>query len=609
MRLNRAILVLSALSFAAAGCGESSEAQKANGSPCAENAECRSNLCVNGTCIAPCSVSSCGAGEICAPSGLCVSAVCSDSAPCADAQKVCSNGQCIVPECSDAAPCADEGKVCREYRCYSPECSDTAPCGGGKICENGYCVDPECSDTAPCGGIKICENGKCIDPECSDSAPCDGGKICEDGKCVYECTAAKPCADSSEVCVSGKCLAECDDDRPCGDSLRTCLNGRCVVLPEDACAKGTCPEGKVCGEDGACFDGACSVIDACDDGLFCQNLSCVSRDKVVCYADGDCGSGYACDNKKCVPETSCSMTRTCAGGLVCHNGVCAAPVSAPCSKTKACPDDAQTCVEGQCITCACKDGESCAADGSCFGAKTSDSGKVSVGDDCVWATFAPHCDRNRRFSCVDGKVSMTDCGAKICANAPEEGLGCYEPCENDGDFYGECIGWTDIIQFTRVCSDTSDGKRVWSLQKGYKDCSSGCSNGRCNFVPEEFGGQCSEQSYPDACQGDWLTYCYSGYMAGTDCKTYSAAHFCALPSENAQKLYNALDPSSKLIGACAEACAESGKTRFECLRDSEGNVVSMRYLCATATDGKLADFEAGYTQCTVGCNAETGLCI
>ena len=568
MRTTRIAIAMTALLFLVNGCSESSETEKDNGASCQSGSECRSNLCVNYTCTEPCTVFSCGEGEICLPSGICEA------------------------ECSAAKPCTD-----------------------GKVCEGGKCVakvEAECSATKPCTDGKVCEGGKCVakvEAECSAEKPCADDKICEDGKCVYECTAAKPCT-GGKVCISGKCKPECDDDRPCKQNDRACIDGRCVFRPEDACTKGSCAAGTVCGEDGACFAGECSTIDACADGLFCQNAKCVTREQVVCHGDVDCGEGYGCDQNKCVPESSCSMTRTCPNNWVCHQGTCQAPVSAQCSKARACPDATQTCVENKCVTCHCAETEVCVGDGRCVDAKTSESGKVSAGDACSHETFMQHCDNNRQFSCIDGKVSVANCGARVCANAPEEGVGCYESCENDDDFIGECVGSYNFqAHFTRVCSTTDDGKRVWSLQKGYKECTTGCTNGRCNYIPADYGQQCTATSYPDKCQGDWLSYCYIGYSTGTDCKTYSKDHICALPSENAQKMFGAIDATEKLIGACALPCSEPGKTRVACVKSPEGGVVSMRYLCATSTTGQLVDFEAGYTQCTVACNVESGLCV
>ena len=595
MRMTRIAIAMAALLLTVTGCNETGDVGKDVGATCDSDGECRSNLCVNHTCIKPCTPTSCADGEECSPSGLCKPASCSETKPCADPNEVCKDGVCVekVAECSETKPCADPNEICKDGVCVEKvaECSETKPCADpNEVCEDGVCVEKaaECSETKPCA---------------------DPNMICEDGVCVYECTAAKPCADKTKVCVDGKCRSECDDERPCTGEHRVCVEGQCVFRPENACEVGTCEEGMVCGEDGVCFAGECSTIDECAEGLFCQNAKCVSREEVVCYRDADCGEGYGCDQNKCVPSSSCSMTRTCPNNWICHEGTCKAPVSAVCSKTKPCPDEGQTCVENQCVTCHCKASELCVGDGVCVDANTSESGKVTVGDPCAWDSFTRHCDKNRVFSCSEGKVAMTNCGARVCADAPEEGIGCYDSCENEGDFIGECVGWTTSMQFTRVCSTTKDNKRVWSLQKGYEECVTGCTNGRCNYVPDDYGQQCTSSTYPDKCQGDWLSYCYYGYATGTDCTTYSSEHICALPSENAQKMYDEIDETGALIAACVLPCTEPGKTHFECVETPDGSVVSMRYLCATSTTGQLVDFEAGYTQCHVACNVESGLCV
>ena len=604
MKTIHATAVLVSLILLSAGCNESSH-KGSIGTSCMENDDCLSGLCINHTCIEPCTPTSCGSGQYCANSGICEAFVCSDQMPCQDKTQVCQNGTCVFPECSEDNPCKDN-KICSQNRCVY-ECQNSEDCKDNKICSQNQCIY-ECQDSKDCKDNKICSQNQCI-YECQNSEDCKDNKICSQNQCVYECTAAKPCADATLICIDGQCKTECDESRPCHSDGYTCVEGRCIVQPADACKKSTCPSGTVCGEDGVCFTGECSAIDTCPADLFCQNSRCVTRDEIICYADSDCGNGYACDEKKCVPDSSCSMTRTCADDRICHNGICTPPVSATCSETQACPDANQQCIEGACVSCNCNPDEICTLSGSCVKAGESISGKVSEGDDCVYASFQSHCDNNRKFSCIDGKVRVTNCGAKACANAPEEGIGCYETCQNDGDFYGQCIGWVSPIAFTKKCSTTTDNKRVWSLQNGFEDCTSGCKNGRCLFVPPEFGTSCTETTYPDACQGNWLTYCYSGYSAGTDCTTYSEKHVCALPSQNAQNLYHQTDKLNQLVGTCALPCSDPGKLHRECIKDSEGNVFSMRYLCATTTSGKLVDFEAGYVQCEKGCRVETGLCL
>ena len=131
MRTTRIAIAMTALLFLVNGCSESSETEKDNGASCQSGSECRSNLCVNYTCTEPCTVFSCGEGEICLPSGICEA------------------------ECSAAKPCTD-GKVCEGGKCVAKveaECSATKPCTDGKVCEDGKCVY-ECTAAKPCKSFR-----------------------------------------------------------------------------------------------------------------------------------------------------------------------------------------------------------------------------------------------------------------------------------------------------------------------------------------------------------------------------------------------------------------------------------------------------------------------
>ena len=330
---------------------------------------------------------------------------------------------------------------------------------------------------------------------------------------------------------------------------------------------------------------------------------------MTCYEDEDCGEGYGCDNKKCVDENSCSLTRTCADGKMCRNGMCADPIPVACDSTHPCEDASKTCVAGQCVTCHCAADETCVGDNTCIPSDT--AGTYKLGDLCTWSKDFQHCDNNRIISCTseigsdEYRIGITNCGARVCASTSDAlGASCHEPCGQENDFYGVCLDFSsELNEFTQLCEKTDDGHLVWTLSNGYKTCTSSCTNGRCNFVPPEFGESCTDSSYPDACQGRWLTYCFHDYKMGTDCKTYSDVHFCALPGADALKR----DP--QLIGVCATSCTVPGEKHTECTQDDEGNVFSMTYLCAETSDGKLVNFEAGYTNCENGCHVETGLCI
>ena len=547
------------------GCGEDAPSKAQIGGACADADDCDQSsnplICANHVCIAHCAQTGCPDGKACAESGVCIQQI-------IDADD---------RECSKEKPCEAPGKVCSvDYVCVTGECSPHVPCEGGKVCNL----------------VNMCV-------ECMSSFDCDGDNVCaSDGTCV-ECVSDINCASRGMVC---------DEDTQ-----------RCVRDGVERCSAGSCPEGHVCAMDGVCFEGECSPIDVCDGEKFCQNNKCVTRDALVCYEDADCGDGYGCDENHCVAADACSLTRTCDDGQICHEGKCIDKVLGVCDKDHPCEDSTKTCLAGTCVACACEEGKVCTPTGACVDATLAPSKNIRVGDPCVWSKDFAFCDGNRVFSCVKeedsdtSRVTVQHCGTRACATAPEEGVGCYDTCQPDqnSDFYGVCIdNWGEQLAFTWQCDITKEGVYVWSLQHGYESCVLDCTRGRCGFVPKEFNQSCTTASYPDRCQGNWLTYCYStsssaaygGIMTGTYC---FGEQFCALPSDRAIEM----DPT--LMGNCVDACEEAGVKTHKCMYDEDGNAYSYLYLCAATQDGRLGLFplDHDYAICTRGCDEETGACL
>ena len=406
------------------------------------------------------------------------------------------------------------------------------------------------------------------------------------------------CSDSNTC--SAQTDIQCSMTKPCPKPEQTCSDQGFCVIPISP---------------GQAGDEECSQSKPCSSTDVCTNGKCLKTIQQSCYGDKECPDGFACDNQKCVDARACSLTRTCAGTQVCQNGLCVDRKAPACDSKHPCADAAQTCVAGNCVACHCNENETCEPDGTCASKGIATQHQLKEGDDCDWQTFEPFCEGNQKFSCYsdgDGyKVHSMSCDAKVCADASEEEIGCYDACVDDGTFFGECVNTfsTDATaEFTRECELTKDNKRIWTLKHGFKDCEVGCQNGRCIFVPAEFKESCTPASYPDACKGDWITYCYNqsgsamGIKTGTYCPSLSERHFCALPGESAKAM------ESGILGYCNLPCTENGKRHSECASDEDGNAFSMTYLCAQDTNGALSDFQISQSPCENGCNEDSGEC-
>lgn len=119
----------------------------------------------------------------------------------------------------------------------------------------------------------------------------------------------------------GKCRKTLPDGTPCTGG--TCERGRCAATPppfvcptQRVCGPGCCPEGQVCGSNGACVDPSCCSGDAtCGAQTTAGRLCCIAPRQAFCCCDSSpgAGNGYAicCAPGEC--PTNCP-TSTGTGG-------------------------------------------------------------------------------------------------------------------------------------------------------------------------------------------------------------------------------------------------------------------------------------------------------
>ena len=554
---------------------------------------CFAPSAVTGTCLVPNTTQCNGYFVQSCLNGLWVNA----QIPC---EAGCANGACIPVsqpveyQCSDQKPCADPTQICINHTCVTqspqPECSDQKPCADpNKVCVNNTCVTQN------------------IEPECSDQKPCAApNKVCVNNTCVTqtiepECGPQKPCADSSQTCVNGKCTAapviECSDQNPCADLNKTCIYGECKTMA-------------------SCQTNA----DCTEFNTLCSESRCHFAPTIRCTQNDDCGPGFLCDNLTCLANNACSISHTCPDKQICHNGHCQTTPHEACSKTNPCADASKTCIQGHCITCNCKaSGQTCDLNGNCVSTLHSEAKNITEGDICQFTPDWSFCDGNILFSCSSAvgedayHVHARDCGANICTNSPTEDLNCHEACTVKGDFYGECLQqYYEITNtfmyyaFKTECTESDDGRLIWTFTEGYETCRAGCTNGSCDFVPVDYGQDCQPGGYADRCIDQWAMTCESqpnipgkGSIWGEDCAHYS---------ENNTNYTCAISADNKVSG-CVLPCAQEGQKTTVCHKyPTYLTVYSESLQCARTTDGSLAYFMTDYQECAKGCNESTGRC-
>jgi hypothetical protein len=367
---------------------------------CSQGASCDTgNACTTGTtsCASGAPVcqptasapagTSCGSGQVCNGSGVCVScaqgAPCTPSNPCNSGSISCTSG---APVCQDsgsniaAGTSCGSGKICDSSgACVS--CNQGAACSTGNSCTTGAisCASGsgvcQTSGNAPagtaCGTNQVCNgSGACV--ACTNGASCTPSNPCHTG--TTSCTSGTPiCQDSGQsisagtscgngmVCnSSGSCVtcnqgASCNTGNPCTTGTTSCSTGSPVCQASGNAAGGTsCGTNKVCDGSGSCV-GPCYQ---------CQSGSSCTLAQQTPNSSGACASGWSLSAPACSACWQCSTSNAyCTSPSCCGNWTSTGVVGGGCTcygcsgwgsgsdQTSAC-NEAQTCSHDTDSTCA-----------------------------------------------------------------------------------------------------------------------------------------------------------------------------------------------------------------------------------------------------------------
>jgi hypothetical protein len=476
-----------------AACDATGTCKKSDGELCAGNAECASDVCIDGVC---CDVACGGTCEACVATktggadGVCTPIPAGDD----------PDGECGLNEsCNGLAACAKD---------------DGQSCGAPTECVSGFCVDGYCCDTICDGSCRAC------------SATLTGGT---DGVCAQVLEGTDPdddCPGVQTCNAVGGCGTD-PDGTPCSDGS-TCLSGRCVdgvccnTLCDGTCQ--SCVAVDTGGTDGTCAPvtfgtdpvpeclanercdgvGACKKVDGetCAAGTECLSTSCA--DSVCCDTDctGTCESCLAGDTGGttgvCDFVTSgLDPAGECAGGVCNGAGECKLPDGAACSS-------GTQCVSGFCVDGVCCDGDCTGTCQACSATKTGGTDGV-----CDFVTASTDPD----LECTGGDLCD---GAGACRSPVGASCGVPTDCLNDNCIDGFCCD--------TACGGTCEA------------CSAllnGGADGTCGPIPFDTDpeGECASNERCDgasACKlvvreacsvdGDCLNdMCRDGFCCETDC--------------------------------------------------------------------------------------------
>jgi hypothetical protein len=501
-----------------------------NGSVCAGDGDCASNLCVSLVCCN----STCDSPNQCQTAGSCATGTCvygnKDNTVSCDDGNICTH----TDKCNGAGGCAGTS-----YTCTVGQCDLTSVCDGAGGCTKTYKQNTvSCNDSNPCTHTDKCDGAggcagtaySCVSPGACETAvgatcngdgtctyPADTGADCNDGNaCTHtdKCQANKTCAGTSYTCTAGQCdltsvcdgaggctktfkdnTVLCDDANACTHTDKCDGSGGCAGTAY-TCTAGQCDLTSVCDGSGGCTRTYKDNTVSCDDAN-----ACTHADK--CNGAGGCaGTPYMCNSPgACETATgaACNGDGTCAyppnTGAACDDSD-ACTHSDKCRADKSCAGTAYTCTAGQCDVTSVCDGA-----GGCT--KTYKDNTVSC-DDTNACTHTDKCNgaggcAGTAYSCVTPGACETAVGATCngdgtCAYPADTGADC-----NDGN----ACTHTDKCQADKSCAGTAYA----CASPGTCETATGATcngDGTCAY-PADPGASCSDGnscSHTDLCQAD-----------------------------------------------------------------------------------------------------------
>ena len=500
---------------------------------------------------------------------------CSTSKPCSDTNKFCSDeGNCVErknlgDECQHNGQCKSdwcEGGICKNKTTDSVECSETNPCADiNKTCsEDGKCVEKisECESNEDCSNSEkghLCDTStrQCTN-ECSDAVKCPANGECHDGECIEPliCNDDSACSNKEYCCLDNlecygndnernTCIekkpsnndSKCNDDIECESGVclgeeghKTCVECDPKIPNDDERIKEMCPENHFCGFDGTCVGyhqvekgGPCRPEDGgaeCKDTLVCANIggenicsecnpngsdSCDGD--TVCSFEGKCINGHVAVGGICDPNNE---------GRECDKGKCDNDICVDKCGTEFCKADQPYCVKNSIIqtkeTCAKYKniGDACDPESGILECENGCSNTLKICNIKCGQTAGEKCELG--VKCDDNK----NCASGLCCldkNKCDSKLNtCVCNANNNGSKNSNGCPNKDI----QYCDDSFTCKDKLSLSESCEKDYQCLNNAPC--VEKEGERICSCNDMNNGCEKGKT--CFEEYNQCTDCKLF-----------------------------------------------------------------------------------------
>ena len=456
------------------------------GGACTDNADCRSDLCVDNICVGKDKEN----GHSCIVDEECKSGYCDwEAYVCADRgnkpiESSCSNhSDCASGYCDNAKhQCAnkpavantkDNGASCTSSReCKSNLCDTTT-----KKCAAAPTVDEKKQNGEKCSRSLECKSGYCDGKTfvCADKAS-NHGNIGNGGNCQKSEECASGYCDSSKKCAakpsSGGSVADGGNCEKNGDCKSGYCNSskKCATKPSSS---GNLKEGAQCKYNDDCASGYCKAGKCTGD---CELTGCDSFERV-------------CRDGRCIPRniqgSECHLTNygsTCQDGKFCCNGLCVSNRCEPgimCAYNGMCNSD--LCDYNNTSTCTCRTTAECGNGYYCAKYLTTAIGnnlcmevqqlnaKCELNEECKSGA----CEYALEYDSA-GRPSLNKRGGKVCVVPRDKG----DICDIDDACKGtlSCVN-LNKQEVNKVCGEKYN-KGEWCMS--YSDCKSNiCKDSKC----------------------------------------------------------------------------------------------------------------------------------
>ena len=457
------------------------------GGACTDNADCRSDLCVEKICVGKDKEN----GHSCIVDEECKSGYCDwEAYVCAD-----RGNKPIDSSCSNHADCASGYCDNAKHQCANkPAIANTkengASCTSSRECKSNLCdtttkkcaaaptVDEKKQNGEKCSRSLECKSGYCDGKTfvCADKAS-NHGNIGNGGNCQKSEECASGYCDSSKKCAakpsSGGSVADGGNCEKNGDCKSGYCNSskKCATKPSSS---GNLKEGAQCKYNDDCASGYCKAGKCTGD---CELTGCDSFERV-------------CRDGRCIPRniqgSECHLTNygsTCQDGKFCCNGLC---VSNRCEPGIMCANNGM-CNSGQCVssgntrTCTCQTTAECGNGYYCAKYLTTAIGnnlcmevqqlnaKCELNEECKSGA----CEYALEYDSA-GRPSLNKRGGKVCVVPRDKG----DICDIDDACKGtlSCVN-LNKQEVNKVCGEKYN-KGEWCMS--YSDCKSNiCKDSKC----------------------------------------------------------------------------------------------------------------------------------